>query len=771
MSINIQWDSKPIQPLELPYDRIQAELNDDPRIFRGQNTFTTLGGKLIKRPGTINIDNTTFGKRCDRLWIYETLETPPKVYVIGSFYNATNGRWELHYNRISGGGGWTAVPSYRDSQLSTRPHELVVSRGLAYIKAFPSSGSSEKLGSIIFDGSGNATPVTKPWGLLGPQTPAAIVGAVTRLNGAINASTTSITVVSDTGFPATPFNIQIDFEEMTVTAGLPGTGWTVTRAANGTTAAEHGDNAVVIWRDWDTSAHQVDVNWFWRYTYCYKTITGQVSNRAPVETNIDKLPSGTGPFFDLRPAVTVQGVADTTNFPKIKMERTTDGGGTYYFLEEIDNTGAGSITYVDENLETGTSGGTFEDPIPDDVLNTAILAPTLTSNSPPPTVLDPLVVGTDTPQPCTPIASYSGRLFYAIGNVLFFSGDEEIQDGIPEECWPSGTLKGNFFRFQYPVTNVQPTADALYIFTLQATYQLTGTNLETFSVRTIYENIGHPYGHSRAVTRWNDVVAFLTHDYRIGLITDQTVAIVSDPLFTDLVDHSNLFNCEFDIKYWGDIDKEMIVVNGHVPSDTTLSRQWCFDLKKSKRPSNFEEFKPFWHTPWTIRSTAMASGRISENTAQRRLIFYVWNNDESSGTLVYLDPTCRTGSDYYPVDGEIGFDFNVETNLFTVPPGNHVNQLRVGGITPVLHGFLYDRTLFPGDTDPFHYYYVDDFWTDPIAADSESIWRQYSKAYKTMWIPIHTSGMRFAVKIQKIQSKELFEMQNLTLLFEPNGGR
>lgn len=770
MSVNTQWDSLVINTGDLAYNRINAELDDEPRLFRGQNSFITLGGKLTKRSGTLEIANTTLGKRCDRLWVYETLETPPKVYIIGSFYNSVNGKWELHYNRTSTGAGWQAVPSLRDSQLSTYPHELVVSRGLAYIKSFPSSGSSEKLGTIIFDGSGNATPVSKPWGLLGPTTPAAIVGATTRLSAAINASTTTIPVVSDTGFPATPFTIQVDFEEMSVTAGLPGVSWTATRGANGTTAAEHGDNAVVIYRNWSASDHQVDVNWYWRYTYAWETITGQVSNRAPVQTNIDKLPSSTGPFFDLVPKLTVQGRADTTNYPNIKIHRTTDGGGTYYLLDEIANTGAGSITYEDDQLETGTSGGTFNDPIPDDVINTAIQAPTLTSNSPPPTVLAPLETGTDTPQRSSPVVSYSGRLWYAIGNVLFFSGDEEIQDGIPEECWPSG-FKGNFFRYQYPITNLQPTADALYVFTLQATYQLTGTNLETFSVRPIYENIGHPYGHSRAVTRWNDVVAFLTHDFRVGLITNQSVAIVSDPLYTDLVDHSNLFAAEFDFKYWGDIDKEMLVVNGHVASDPTLSRQWVFDLKKSKRPSNFEDFKPFWNPPWTIQSTAMLSARITENTAQRRLIFWIWNVDETEGCLVYLDPTWRTGTDWIPVTEEVGFDFNAETQQVQVPAGNHVNALRRGAITPSLEYFVYDRTLFAGDSDPFHYYYVDDFWTDPIPANVAPPWRKYSKGYKTIVLPIKTSGQHFAFKIQKIQSTDLFECQNITIVFGPDLGR
>jgi hypothetical protein len=61
---------------------------------------------------------------------------------------------------------------------------------------------------------------------------------VTSLSAAINASQTSITVTSATGFPAANFRIRIDNELMLVT-GVAGTTWTVTRAVESTTVASH----------------------------------------------------------------------------------------------------------------------------------------------------------------------------------------------------------------------------------------------------------------------------------------------------------------------------------------------------------------------------------------------------------------------------------------------------------------------------------------------------------------------------------------------------
>ena len=63
----------------------------------------------------------------------------------------------------------------------------------------------------------------------------------TTLSGAINDSTTSITVASGTGAPSANFRIRIDDELMLVTSVGGGTNWTVTRGVEGSAAAAHDD--------------------------------------------------------------------------------------------------------------------------------------------------------------------------------------------------------------------------------------------------------------------------------------------------------------------------------------------------------------------------------------------------------------------------------------------------------------------------------------------------------------------------------------------------
>ena len=66
------------------------------------------------------------------------------------------------------------------------------------------------------------------------------------LAGAINAATTTIIITSASGFsPSPPFKVRIDDEILNVTA-VAATTWTVTRGVDGTTAAPHALNALVI---------------------------------------------------------------------------------------------------------------------------------------------------------------------------------------------------------------------------------------------------------------------------------------------------------------------------------------------------------------------------------------------------------------------------------------------------------------------------------------------------------------------------------------------
>jgi PilX N-terminal len=87
--------------------------------------------------------------------------------------------------------------------------------------------------------------------LTGPSSYACRVGpgAHTTLTSPMNASQTTLSVASATGFPLTAFKLRIDDEYMTVTGGFGTTNWTVARGANGSTAASHVASQTVTWDD------------------------------------------------------------------------------------------------------------------------------------------------------------------------------------------------------------------------------------------------------------------------------------------------------------------------------------------------------------------------------------------------------------------------------------------------------------------------------------------------------------------------------------------
>jgi hypothetical protein len=379
-------------------------------------------------------------------------------------------------------------------------------------------------------------------------------------------------------------------------------------------------------------------------------------------------------------------------------------------------------------------------------------------------VLAPKVVGTDTPAASTPPVSYSGRLWQAIGNVVFYSANEELNVGVPEEAWPSGTF-GNFFRFQHPVVGLIPTNTAMYIVTTQNTYQLTGSTLETFNPVPILNSVGGAIGHPMAYTSFENAGVWLTNDLRVVVLQGQNFKTLSDPLGLDLVTAINA-GATVDIKFWAELEKEFIVVTAISPTPA-LTRTWVYDVNKSAQTQ-----QNFWHTPWSIQATAVCSGRVRESQQQRRLMFNTWNG--TSGFLTRLASTSaeNVGTDDIPGALASSFDFWFRTGLFQVPPGNHVNILRRPGLTPVINAFVTERTVFANEPDPTVVYYLNDLWTTPLSTTPPNgpARDDQPKGYKTMVFPINTKGKRVALEVDKLGSTDLFELQNLTLIYNSDAG-
>lgn len=696
-------ESRGGQGLALPYENIttgRAFTDNDDNDHRllglvsstsgSSEVYVTAGNAIDRRPvfstwrfgegaGTI-----ISGKRIDRIFFYQTLPDSSGTvygYLLMSVFNYTSSRWEMYYRLVSGVGGLpTIFTATRSCNDSTAPHICTVSRGLAYIKGFPHSSTGEKLGTLIFDGSGG-TPSYKWWGLMGPTVPARVEGWVGKLDTTISANATSMTVSAVTAPPATPFTVQLETEQITVGAKAgagPYTLSTLTRAANGTTAQEHQALVPVLHRSWAASAHKVEVKTGWQYSYAFKTNTGHISNRAPIETNPDLMPSNTLPFFNQIPDLTYEGNADTTNIPKIIFYRTADGGGNFMELEEFDNPGSGARTYTDDSLGTGASSSTFSDPVPDTSLKPALLAPSLDSNSPPPTVNFPFVVGTDQPSTSTSnLETWQGRIWMAIDNVLYCSNNEETKAGIPEEAWEYGD-NATFYRFTDKIISIRATSSTLYVLGASNTYLGSGTDKLSFSFTTISTTT--PALSQDSATAFEDRVAFVTRDLRLCIITGETVDTVTEPIGAiPVVD-----DIRIKVAYYFSSLYQWICVLIPRQTFTNQGKMLVYDFGRSAREGRDFWFPP-WHGPWNSLCTMPIVGSAAGSALLTVGVQDIVSVTKSCGLASMAFDTSGADSSISNVAWTTtNFEFTAMIGPYKNPAGNHLNSKAVPHTTSTL---------------------------------------------------------------------------------------
>lgn len=673
-----RYDSIELIPPALPYDE-RLTIFDPTKRAVGGDYYNHYSGVIRKRPGAAQWSPLLTGYQPKKLWLYETLPQADGTqysWMLMCAYKISTSKYTLLYKSVSSYSSvtaWTEFSAFREITTSGQVHDIVFSKGLAYVITYPTG--SEKLGTIILDGS-TGTIVQKPWGLLGPQTPARITGKITKLTADASATDTTLTVSSTTGFSSP---IWIGTERITYTGTTATTFTGCTRGTNGTSAQKHAANSAVLYRNWSASDHIVNVNRGWQYSYAYVSITGQVSNRADIEANPDFMPSNTGPFFDLIPKVTyiVDSGFDSTNYPYVNMYRTTDGGGTFFLLEQIANAGPGTYTYTDDSLGTGASGTTYNDPLPD--ANLTDPATTLVSNSPPPRVVPPGVTGTSTPSTSIfSIETYASRIWYGISNYLFYSSRDELIAGVGEESFVSGDF-GNFFVFSHPILGIRATSDSLYIITDKDVSRLTGTNKDTFNVVRISTIGGAAY--KSTCTSYRDNVAFITQQNQLALISGDTVKIVSDEIPRQL----ELYAID-NVQYYRDRSYEFLIIGQNQKDESvsdSVGKWWIYDILASEKAG-----RNVWWSIWAV-NTGVCGVFQTKYSNGSGIFASSWNAVGNASIIskltinnsaYYWANNTKTTDDYVNSGGTVSTR-NI-TPTITIyglqnPPGNHLNAINV----------------------------------------------------------------------------------------------
>lgn len=781
-----RWDCVEFTPPELPYSESRSTLDFSPHIYSGYNAYVDHYGEIRKRFGTSTFLGSALTGRVVRMWIYETLPqsayTPPSpsVFILASVLSGSD--YKLYWKYIpvdaEADPGWqSSATDWRNMNTSKKAHLVTFSKGQAYVKCFPDSGQ-DKYGTVILRGAATGTMSVYPWGVPGPTNAVLLNGDVTKLTSAATATDTTLTVSSTTGFPSPSGTLWIGMEKITYT-GTTGTTFTgCTRGASGTKAEAYDIGEAVRNLEFDASDHQVEVKYGWQYAFAYVSVTGQVSNRSDIQRNPDLMPSNTGPFADMNPKMTLTLDSffynDTTTYPYLNMYRTTDGGGTFYFLEQVANPGTSTLTYEDDSFGTGASSTTYNDPVPDSKLDTARYAPSLTSNSPPTPVIPPDVMGDDTPsKDCWSMTTFAGRIWIAISNYLFFSSREETRDGIGEECFPSGNL-GNFFILDSGIKGLAATDQALYVGTSRDIWKLEGSTLDSFVINKQFADTGVATIDS-PMKSFKNRVAFVSNTGVPGLITGDSIKLIGEDVISFGNNYLVALNNGFSIDYYNDPygNNWLIFFAGKGNSATSVqSSLYIYDLDKSEKYN-----ANFWMPPWRGYWSAVTSGPYSVvsgfPTSSPKLFFSTYNSVAAKSGVQYSE--LSSGRDYNMSNaGSASSAFIYMTVTFSRvrnPAGNHLNALSIPEKDVNFYGFV-----VYAQSDSLSTYelpspsLVLDNKTSSESLTAENIWRTANDdggEYEMVFYPVNKECRSVRLTLISSTLDKVAVIKGISFMFDP----
>lgn len=335
------------------------------------------------------------------------------------------------------------------------------------------------------------------------------------------------------------------------------------------------------------------------YVFCYgNSATGHISSPTPPSAN-------TGVFTNrLNVAVTLTASTDP-QVNQIRVFRTTDGGGGTYF--ELP-----SSPYPNSNA-------VITDSALDASLQIGSLAPTPTFNDPPTPFQGPIY--------------FSGRIWGFIGNKVWFSGLEEINQGVPEESFPSG-IAGNFWAFDEPVQAIGVagvgTSSTLVVFCGGRMYGITGNTLDTFRRFLISDRRGT---RNRAcVATLGGMVAWLDSANQVWATDGNTSEELSTLIRPDLV-ALNQAACSLTFHTSGRFHWLVL---------STGAKLYVYDVDQDQ-----------WMPPWTFAATYVYGGE----TAAGNYVLMASNGTKAlqMNTLKFND----NGNTYQPI---------MQTGLLSVVP-------------------------------------------------------------------------------------------------------
>ena len=407
------------------------------------------------------------------------------------------------------------------------------------------------------------------------------------------------------------------------------------------------------------TAGSMSASYGYKYVYCYgNSGTGHISSPTP--------PSASTGAFSSKASVGVDLVASSdAQVDQIRVFRTTDGGGGILF--ELPNSPFANTTATITDAATDTE-------------LSIVVAPVSGFNDPPPAGLQGMVW-------------FQNRIwgFLQASSFVYYSGWEEINIGVEEECWPSGT-SGNSLAVDDVVKALAATSDFLFIFTPVSIHKIEGDSLQTFRRSYLAKNMGC---RSRTnVATLGRSVAFINVDNTVWATDGTSLTEIGLDIRDDIASldqtQSSLTFYNYGINHW------LILTDG------ANSIQYVYDL-------DTHQWMPPWNLAMTVQASSdsgavIASGESS--TGVQKLI------TATSTKVLNLDTTVFT-------DDGTAYSSSATTNLFDLQPGASPDGGSAGSVGELEYMSVETNTIQPSDVkvlvddDPYQGVYSSAVWSNP----------------------------------------------------------
>jgi hypothetical protein len=463
----------------------------------------------------------------------------------------------------------------------------------------------------------------------------------------------------------------------------------------------------------------------YQYVFCYYNAnTGHVSSPTPV-SNLIKPDSS----HSVQISLTASTDPQVTN---IKLFRTTDGGGGIYYelpTSPYPNTTANVV-----------------DSAPDTQLQISSIAPTATFNDP--------------PTPGRNCVYFSGRIWMWNGNKVYFSGLEEIVQGVPEESFPSG-VAGNYWAFDEPVTSLgvagSGTSQTLVIFCGGRMYGIVGNTLDTFQRYIISNRRGT---RCNVVASLGGMVAWFDTSNQVWATDGSSLNELSTDIRPDLIGF-NPANITMTFHVSGRFHW-LVMNNGNQGSGNNL---YIYDMDLNQ-----------WMPPWSVQSSVVYSGETSPGNYQLMSGWWVPGNQSAAVTMttnVFTDFTNAGQITYQPV---------IKTGLMAVVPdyGRRFSYMAMGIYDePSRTGFPYTiqvtnnaQTItmaYGTDEDPRHMTYVSA--GNPV--DTATTYNRVNGTFLTqkVWTLNGPASRWVSLLITLANANQIDNLYEIFLAYKPMGGR